>query len=93
MKTSATKCLLDQIGMANEAHKKAYEKLLKIGDVISETGRMFDANCGALTFAYLAVSDGKEHNDLLHESFKHFLRENQKLVDEMISKIQKIAES
>ena len=54
---------------------------------------MFDANCGALTFAYLAVSDGKEHNDLLHESFKHFLRENQGLVDEMISRIHKIAES
>lgn len=93
MKTSSISCLLDQIGMATEAHKKAYKKLLEIGDVISETSRMFDANCGALTFVYLAVSDGKEHNDLLHESFKHFLRENQGLVDEMISKIHKIAES
>lgn len=90
MITGMQKCLTDNIGFITEEHFCQYKKILAIGDVLSEYSRQLDSNCGAMTFAYLALMGDTKKNDLINESFKHFLDQNQRLLNEMVEKIRNI---
>lgn len=90
MITNMQRCLIGDIGLLTKEHFLQYKRILEIGDVLSEYSRMLDSNCGAMTFAYLSFVGDSKKNDLINESFKHFLDQNQKLLNEMNEKIRKI---
>lgn len=93
MKAKHMECLEDRIGFISEAHKEAYGKIIRIGDVISNTSRELDMATGGMTAFYLSIVGDDQHNDLLHESYKHFLNQCQQIVERMITDIRKIEES
>ena len=93
MKVKHMQCLEEKIGFASEAHKEAYGKIIRIGDLISNTSRELDMAIGGMTAFYLSIVGDEQHNDLLHEAYKHFLNQCQQIVEQMITDIRKIEES
>lgn len=77
------KTLHEEIGFITREQLEDYKKLLDIADVISSYARQIDSAVGAMTFAYLAIVGDNSHNDLLTESFKHFVKQNKNLIEEM----------
>lgn len=90
MNDRLTKTLQDEIGFMTREQLEEYKKLLEISDVISSHSRQIDSAVGAMTFAYLAIVGDNSHNDLLTESFKHFVRQNKNLIAEMNRQIEEI---
>lgn len=82
--------LKEEIGFITREQLEEYKKLLEISDVISSHSRQIDSAVGAMTFAYLAIVGDNSHNDLLTESFKHFVRKNKNLIEEMNRQIEGI---
>lgn len=84
-----TMCLTDEIGFISKKHLERYETLLNVSDEINIRVRKLDSFIGAMSFAYLAVVGDDKNNDLLNESYKHFLKEAEKILIEIQEKIDK----
>lgn len=91
MKTDLQQCLTDKIGFVTQKELDNFEKILEIGDVISETSRKYDSMCGSLGVAYLTLQDLKGSNtDMMAEVFKEFVRETKDLIAKMNKQIEEL---
>lgn len=91
MKTKMQEVLTDKIGFVTQKELDNFEKILEMGDIISETSRKLDSMCGSLTVVYLTVQDLKGGNgDMIAKAYKEFIREVKNLVAEMYKKIEEL---
>lgn len=91
MKTNLQQCLTDKIGFVTQKELDNFEKILEIGDVISEASRKYDSMCGSLSVVYMTLRDFDGKNcDLIAEAYKEFVRETKNLVTEMNKRIEEL---
>lgn len=83
METGMTKCLTDKIGFLSKEDLLQYQKMLEVGDVVSKYSRMLDSTSGALTLAFLAITEPNGQNDMLAECYRFSLKECRNLIETM----------